>query len=51
MAHSTMPEMRTDLTREALAELSDELLLLLSDAQSFPQDQELSLACDRTTLP
>jgi starvation-inducible DNA-binding protein len=35
MAHSTMPEMRTDLTREAVAEISDELLLLLSDVFSL----------------
>jgi hypothetical protein len=30
MPHSQSSEMRTDLAREAVAEISDELLLLLS---------------------
>ena len=35
MTHSKSSEMRTDLAREAVAEISDELLLLLSDVFSL----------------
>jgi len=34
VTHSKSSEMGTDLAREAVAEISDELLLLLSDAFS-----------------
>ena len=64
MAHSTMPEIRTDLTREAVAELSDELLLLLSDVFSLflktknfhwhvtePHFREYHLMLDEPSVP
>jgi hypothetical protein len=35
MPHSKSSEMRTDLAREAVADISDELLLLLSDVFSL----------------